>query len=69
MKCVSKINYEREISLRSSGGYSPFPTNGNKFVKSLFPHISKLWNSLDKKETSKNLEDFKIYTKSLKPKR
>ena len=31
MKCMPKINYERDISLRSSGGYSPFPTNGNKF--------------------------------------
>ena len=69
LKCMPKVNFERQMNLRSVGGYLPYPTSSNKFSKSFFPHISKLWNSLDKSITSKNLEDFKIYTKSLKPRK
>ena len=68
-KCMPKVKYETTMNLRSFGGYLPYPSNGIKFSKSFFPYFSKLWNSLNKEVTSKNLQDFKIYTKSLKPKK
>ena len=69
LKCMPKVKYETTMNLRSFGGYLPYPSNGSQFSKSFFPYFSILWNSLNKEVTSKNLEYFKIYTKSLKPKK
>ena len=67
-KCMPKLDFERKNVLRSNGGYLPFTNHGDKFWKSFFPYISRLWNTLSPDVQFKNLEDFKIYTKSeMKP--
>ena len=60
---------DRKSFLRSKCGYLPFASKNSKFSKSFFTHFSKLWNTIDNSYTNKNLEDFKLYTKSLKPKK
>ena len=45
-KCMPKLDFERKHVLRSKGGYLPFANHGDKFCKSFFPHISRLWNLL-----------------------
>ena len=48
----------------------PMFNNGDKYSKSFFPHTSKLWNNLGPEIWNKNLDDFKIYTKTkIKPKK
>ena len=66
--CMPKFDHERR-SLRSKGGYIPFKSRGSKFDKSFFPYQTKNWNSLSRNIQSLNVEDFKIFTKTLKPKR
>ena len=67
-KCMPKLDTQRPNILRSNGGYLPFDNNSNSLEKSFFPNISKLWNSLERINRSKNLHDFKLYTKiSMKP--
>ena len=67
-KCMPKLDWERKNVLRSNGGYLPFDISGDKFKKSFFPHISKMWNSLGSSVQTKNLHDFKIHTKTeMKP--
>ena len=68
-KCMPQINWTGRFSPRFKVNYMPFPSKTEKFLKSFFPHFTKLWNSMDKEITSKNLEEFKIYTKKLKPKK
>ena len=65
---MPKFDHERR-SLRSKGGYIPFKSCGSKFDKSFFPYQTKNWNSLSRNIQSLNVEDFKIFTKTLKPKR
>ena len=66
--CMSKLDYERQNVLRSKGGYLPYKNYGDKFWKSFFPHISRLWNSLPTNVQILNLQDFKIFTKKeMKP--
>ena len=67
--CMPKRDWDRKHSLRSKCGYLPFPSKNSKFSKSFFPYFSKLWNSIDNEYTKKNLDEFKMYTKSLKPKK
>ena len=67
--CMPKKDLDRIHFLRSKCGYLPFSSKNAKFSNSFFPYFSKLWNTLDKKYTNRNLEDFKLYTKSLKPKK
>ena len=50
-------------NVRSEGGYQPFKKSGMKFKKSFFPYFSNLWNSLPPSDQSKNLVDFKEFTK------
>ena len=66
-KCMPEMNWDRRIFLRHKGGYTPFSSKSEKFLKSFFPYFSKLWNSIDNSITGKNLQEFKIYTKTLKP--
>ena len=67
---MPKLDFERKNVLRSKGGYLPFANYGDKFNKSFFPHISRLWNLLPSNVQSTNLIDFKIYTKlEMKPPR
>ena len=69
-KCMPEMDLKREHLLRSNGGYLPFKSYNCSFKKSFFPYFSKIWNNLDKGSKSKNLQDFKIYTKdSMKPPR
>ena len=67
--CMPERQLDRKSFLRSKCGYLPFSSKNSKFSKSFFPHFSKLWNTIDNTYTNKNLEDFKLYTKSLKPKK
>ena len=57
--CLTKLDYERKYELRSKGGYMPYPNNGNKFLQSFFPFISRMWNTLSSRIKSKDLIDFK----------
>ena len=66
--CMPKFDYEKR-NLRSNGGYIPFTSCGSKFDKSFFPYQTRHWNSLNRNIKSLNLEDFKKFTKTLKPKR
>ena len=59
----------KKRNLRSNGGYIPFKWCGSKFDKSFFPYQTRHWNSLNRNIKSLNLEDFKTFTKTLKPKR
>ena len=65
--CMPKLDWERRKPQRSKGGYLPFDNKNDKFNKSFFPHTTKLWNSLGANVHNKNLEDFKIHTKTMKP--
>ena len=68
LNCMPKLDWQRKNLLRSKGGYLPYDIRGDKFSKSFSPHISKVWNSLGSDIQSKNVHDFKIYTRtSLKP--
>ena len=70
VKCMPKLDWERQNFLRSKGGYLPFENNGDKYSKSFFPNTSKLWNNLGPEIWNTNLDDFKIYTKTkIKPKK
>ena len=62
-KCMPKLDIERTNLLRSKGGYLPFINYGDKFWKSFFPHISRLWNTIGLDVQCKTLEDFKLHTK------
>ena len=69
-KCMPEIDSKREHLLRSNGGYLSFKSYNSSFKKSFFPYYAKMWNALEKESKSKNLQDFKIYTKdSMKPTR
>ena len=69
-KCMPKLDFERKNLLRSKGGYLPFKNYGDKFWKSFFPYTSRLWNANPLDVQCKNLEDFKIHTKTeMKPTR
>ena len=63
VKCMPKLDWERQNFLRSKGGYLPFENNGDKYSKSFFPNTSKLRNKLGPEIWNINLDDFKIYTK------
>ena len=67
---MPKLDWERKNCLRSKGGYIPFSSHGDKFSKSFFPHISKMWNALGPEVWNTNLIDFKLHTKlTMKPKK
>ena len=66
--CMPK-NDLGNMTLRSKGCYLPFPKTSSRFSKSFFPHISKLWNSLDISVKNKDLKEFKFHTNTLKPKK
>ena len=68
--CMPKLDFQREHFLRSKGGYIPYKNYGSAFKKSFFPHTCDLWNNIPKHVQSKDLTDFKEYTKhELKPTR
>ena len=67
--CMPKKDLDHTHFLRSKCGYLPFSSKNSKFSSSFFPYFSKLWNNIDSKYTNRNLQDFKLYTKSLKPKK
>ena len=46
-------------SLRSKGGYMPYPNYGNTFLQSFFPFFSRMWNTLSSCIQSKDLTNFK----------
>ena len=69
-KCMPDLDWNREHLLRSNGGYLPFKSYNCNFKKSFFPYFANIWNSLGKESKSKNLQDFKQFTKeSMKPTR
>ena len=55
--------------IQGLGGFIPFKCCDSKFDKSSFPYQTKHWNSFPRNIQSFNLEDFKMLTKTLKPKR
>ena len=67
--CMPKNDLGTNIHLRSKGCYLSFPSKGTGFSKSFFPYISKLWNSFEIGVKNKNVKDFKIHTKTMKPKK
>ena len=67
--CMPKNDLGINIHLRSEGCYLSFPSKGTGFSKSFFPYISKLWNSFEIGVKNKNVKDFKIHTKTMKPKK
>ena len=67
-KCMTELDYAKKYLTRSKGGYSPHPNYGEKFKKSFFPYISKLWNNLSVSTQLMTLPDFKEQLKKeLKP--
>ena len=62
-KCMPEMNWDRRIFLRHKGGYTPFSSKSEKFLKSFFPYFSKLWNSIDNSITGKNLQNLKFTQK------
>ena len=67
-KCMPELDYAKKYLTRSKGGYSPHPNYGEKFKKSFFPYISKLWNNLSVSTQLMTLPDFKEQLKKeLKP--
>ena len=69
-KCMTELDYAKKYLTRSKGGYSPYPNYGDKFKKSFFPYISKLWNNLDVSTQLMTLPDFKEQLKKeIKPNR
>ena len=66
---MPKLDRDKELNLRSRITYQPIKTKSGKFCKSFFPHISKIWNNLANDITNKNMNDFKIFTNTLKPKK
>ena len=67
-KCMTKLDWEKQHLTRSKGGYLPYPIFGDKFARSFFPYISKIWNNLPSKTQTMNLPDFKAQLKlDLKP--
>ena len=64
---MPKIDLGTNIHLK--GCYLSFPSKGTGLSKSFFPYISKLWNSFEIGVKNKNVKDFKIYTKTMKPKK
>ena len=69
-KCMTELDYAKKYLTRSKGGYSPYPNYGDKFKKSFFPYMSKLWNNLNVSTQLMTLPDFKEQVKKeLKPRR
>ena len=66
--CMPKFDHDKR-NLRSKGGYIPFKSRGSKFDKSFFPYQTKHWNSLPRNIQSLDIENFKTFTKTLKPKK
>ena len=66
--CMPKFDHDKR-NLRSKGGYIPFKSRGSKFDKSFFPYQTKHWNSLSRNIQSLDIENFKTFTKTLKPKK
>ena len=67
-KCMTELDYAKKYLTRSKGGYSPYPNYGDKFKKSFFPYMSKLWNNLNVSTQLMTLPDFKEQVKKeLKP--
>ena len=64
-KCMPELDWQRINFSRSKGGYLPYKSHGDKFLKSFFPHISRLWNSLGNEVHNKNLIEFKKHTKTI----
>merc|ERR1711947_1421 len=63
---MPKFDHDKR-NLRSKGGCIPFKSCGSKFDKSFFPYQTKHWNSLSRNVQSLDIENFKTFTKTLKP--
>ena len=61
---MPEINWNRRINLRLKGGYMPFKSKNDRFLKSFFPYYSKLWNSIENDLLEKILRNSKCIQKA-----